>query len=155
MKIKIIGLSILVSFSLGFSACSTMMSESRAASEALSITGKVNRGDGDKLIGSSSRPFLFESEILPSEAMLNNLWQGLIDGGVYFDNPQVREVRVVDGESFRVFAETWEVETWFKNYVTDPAYLVFLDTEEQQLVILLDRDKKNKTPILGFGEVGR
>ncbi len=135
--------------------CSTMRTESQAGAEALSLTGRVNRGEADILTGTSSRPFLFESEILPTEAMLNDLWQGLVDAGVTFDDPRVREVRLVDGESYRVFADSWEVETWFKNYVKEPAYLVFLDTRDQQLVIVLDRSKKNKRPYLGFGEVGR
>ena len=138
---------------VGLSGCSTMLSETQASAKAVAVTGQVNRGEADTLTGTSSRPFLFESEILPSEAMLNDLWQGLIDAGVTFDNPRVREVRVVDGDSYRVFAETWEVETWFKNYVKDPAYLVFLDTDDQQLVLVLDRNRKNRTPIMGFGEV--
>jgi hypothetical protein len=133
--------------------CSTMLSESQAGSEALKITGKVNNGQVDSLAGSSSRPFLFEAEILPTQSMLNDLWQGLIEAGITFDNPTVREVKVVDGDSYRVFAQTWEVETWFKNYVKDPAYLVFLDTSDQQLVIVLDRNRKNPRRVLGFGEV--
>lgn len=133
--------------------CSTILTESQAASRAVRVTSQVNSGQVDTLMGSSSRPFLFEAEILPTESMLNDLWQGLVDGGVIFDNTSVREVRVVDGESYKVFAQTWEVETWFKNYLSDPAYMVFLDTTDQQLVIIVDQSKKNKTPILGFGEV--
>ncbi|MDC7223127.1 MAG: hypothetical protein PQJ60_05255 [Spirochaetales bacterium] len=153
MKRKNIVMAIMAGTALLFGGCSTLMTESRAASTALALTDSVNEGEADTLIGSSSRPFLFESEILPSEAMLDDLWQGLIDAGVTFDDPQVKEIRVVDGESYRVFAETWEVETWFKNYLSEPAYLVFLDTADQQLVIVLDRNKKNDRPIMGFGEV--
>ena len=152
MNTRIFTKGIILAALIGLAGCSTMISEEQASAKAIAVTGRVNRGEADTLTGTSSRPFLFESEILPSEAMLNDLWQGLIDAGVTFDNPQVREVRVVDGESFRVFADTWEVETWFKNYVKDPAYLVFLDTEDQQLVLVLDRNKKNSRPILGFGE---
>ncbi|MDC7218486.1 MAG: hypothetical protein PQJ59_00995 [Spirochaetales bacterium] len=153
MKLTKLGGFLIPLMAIGLIGCSTMLFESQAASEAVKITGQVNDGKADTLIGTSSRPFLFESEILPSESMLNDLWQGLIDAGVTFDDPQVREVRVVDGESFKVFAETWEVETWFKNYVSQPAYLVFLDTQDQQLVIVLDRNRKNDRPLMGFGEV--
>ncbi len=153
METRKIGRLLCLPLILGSFGCSTMRTENQAAAEALALTGYINQGETDTLMGSSSRPFLFESEILPTEAMLNDLWQGLIDAGVRFDDPRVREIRVVDGESYRVFADSWEVATWFTNYVSDPAYLVFLDTADQQLVIVLDKNKKNKQPYLGFGEV--
>lgn len=130
-----------------------MLSETQAGFEAVSLTKQVNDGQIDALERTSSRPFLFESEILPTESMVNDLWQGLIEAGITFENPQIGEVRIVDGQSYLFFSRAWEVETWFKNYVKDPAYLVFLDTEDQQLVFVLDRNRKNPRRILGFGEV--
>lgn len=150
-RTKLIISSIAVTFLVA--GCSSLLNENQAGAEAVSLARQVNAGQVDALAGTSSRPFLFEGEILPTEAMLNDLWQGLTDGGVTFDDPTVREVRVVDGESFKVFANSWEVEVWFKRYVPDPAYLVFLDTAEQQLVILLDRNRKNPRRVMGFGEV--
>lgn len=133
--------------------CSSLINEREAGLKAVGMAKSVNAGEDRELQKLSARPFLFEGEILPTETMLENLWQGLIDAGVTFDDPQVKEIRVVDGDSYRVFSQAWEVETWFKNYVTEPAYLVFLDTEDQQLVFIIDRTRKSRQKILGFGEV--
>jgi hypothetical protein len=131
-------------------SCSTI-STGAAQAEALRFLETVDDGEVGAAVAMSSRPFLFESEILVSEALVTDLWTGL--SGLDFSSGEISGYGVIDGDSYRYFADSWEVRTWLENYTDETTALVFFNWQNRELVIVVDRNARAKQRIQGFGEV--
>lgn len=131
-------------------SCSTI-SMKAAGNEALKLLDRVQNSDVEGAMEMTARPFLFESEILVSDALVNGLWDDL--AGIDFSDAQINRFAVIDPESARYFTNSWEVRTWLENYTDESAAVVFVDWQNRQLVIIVDRNIKSKKRIQAFGEV--
>ena len=124
-------------------ACSTL-TEKAARQEALKITSLMNDGKTGDLIKISRMPFLFETEILSSDKLMRTLWDGLKDAGYKIKNPAVSKIVEAGPETWKVFADTWEVQVYYKKYAPKTAYLVYVKGDgDREIVFLLNRDRRD------------
>lgn len=135
---------------LMLASCATI-SEKRVQQETDSFFLALDRGDTEYLSMQTVRPFLFETEILVSPGLVEELWMNL--SSLEFEGAELNRITIVDEDSHRYFSSSWEAEQWFRNYVTDRDALVFYSWKNRELVIVMDRSRKAEARILGFGEV--
>jgi len=129
----------------------TTVSERTAAAKAGEFLESVDSEDSSLALKLSSRPFLFEGEILVSEGLVSSLYTGLSGKGL--SEAELEHYETLTPENYQPFSDTWEAETWFQNYTDDQSLLVFFDWRNSRLMVLVDRDRRTEHPILGFGEV--
>lgn len=130
--------------------CSTI-SQKAAEHEAQDLIAAVDSGELDTAIDMSARPFLFEGEILLSEALVSDLWEGL--SSLDFSQAELSGYTVVDSDSARFFEDSWEVRTWLENYTDETTAMVIFDWNNSQLVLIVDRSVGATQRIMGFGEL--
>ena len=133
-------------------SCATT-TEREAAREAEEIAGLIRAGDAETLGGITGRPFLFEGEILPSPELVNDLWTGLAGAGLLVDG--YREIRLEDPDTgtSRLFGDAWEVEAWFRRHLPPEASLVFIADDEGEIVLILNRNRRDAGRVWGLAEV--
>jgi len=137
-------------FALLLWGCSTI-SDKAAQSKAEEALNLLDQENSQLLTQWSNRPFLFEGEILLSEGLISELWSGLAGKGL--STAEISRIAVVDEQSYKAFADTWEVNTWFQNYTGPQTLMVFFNWEDRELVLLVDKQRGEDQPIQGFGEV--
>jgi hypothetical protein len=131
-------------------SCSTL-SEKAAKQEALKITDLMNEGKTDNLIKISRMPFLFETEILSSDKLMRTLWNGLKDAGYRIKNPVVSEIIEAGPDTWKIFADTWEAQIYYKKYAPGNAFIIRVKgDDEREIVFLLNRDKQDDYKIAAW-----
>lgn len=120
-------------------------------SKAEEALGLLDQDKSDVITQWSDRPFLFEGEILLSEGLISELWTGLAGKGI--SSAEISRISLVDENSYKTFADTWEASTWFLNYTGEKTLMVFFNWQDRELVLLMNKQRGEKQPIQGFGEV--
>lgn len=144
------GIGLLMLGILLLGSCATI-SEKRVQQESDAFFQALDRGDTEYLSVRTMRPFLFETEILVSAGLVDELWMNL--SALEFSNAEMNRILTVDEESYSIFSNSWEAEQWFHNYVSNEDVLVFYSWRDRELVVVMDRSRSAEARILGFGEV--
>ncbi len=131
------------------SSCSTMNNRQTMLA-AGDISADLVSGDAEALSLRSGTPFLFETEILPAPAQLDALWQGIASSSYDFDPSGDFTVLDADDESWRRFSSSREVEVWFQRHAPSKAALVIIPTSSGRLVLIIDRDRRDRKPLRGL-----
>ena len=134
---------------LVLSSCSTMNNRQTMLA-AGDISADLVSGDVEALSLQSGTPFLFETEILPAPAQLNALWQGLAASGYNFGSSGEITVLDPDEDSWQRFSSSREVEVWFQRHAPSKAALVVIPTSSGRLVLIIDRDRRDRKPLRGL-----
>ncbi len=146
VKYIITALSLL---SIFLSSCSTMNNRQTVLA-AGDISADLVSGDAEALSLQSGTPFLFETEILPAPAQLDALWQGLAASGYDFGPSGEIIVLDPDDDSWQRFSSSREVEVWFQRHAPSKAALVVIPTSSGHLVLIIDRDRRDRKPLRGL-----
>ncbi len=88
-------------------------------SNVMDAVENLNSGNAAALVEGSALPFVFDGEILESDTQLKLLWNGLADAGFSIDNPMILQQRPVTAEDGDLFSQYWEIQTYFKNLITE------------------------------------
>lgn len=136
-------------------ACFIMIScasttDRRARDEAAEWTSAIETGDIDALTGGSGLPFLFEGEILPTAAIVRDLWAGLGKSGYGFDPAGEVSLFDVDEQTWKTFSDSREVEIWFRRHAPKRASVARIPTTGGGIVLILNRHPGEEARLWGL-----
>ena len=124
--------------------------EKRLSNAAEKVIDLIDDGNSEDLIAMTSTPFLLDGEIIILDQDIADFWVAIIAAGFNVGSPVLVETVQADEETFRQFAETKEVESYFQKYVTEECHLVIVETEEIRLILIMDRPDKKNSRIIGL-----
>jgi hypothetical protein len=110
----------------------------------------INLGDAKGLVKLSGVPFLCDREIVLLDKDLGIFWGNLVGKKFSLKNPVFGKPVPIDGQTYKEFASTMEVESFFSNYLSDKACWVKVETGDFRLTLLLDTAKNGATVIRGW-----
>jgi hypothetical protein len=110
----------------------------------------INSGDTDKLARVTSVPFLLDGEIIALQDDAGLLWKNLAQAGFTLQNAALADLIPVKEDTYKLFADTWEVEVFFKKYVPPKSMVAQVKADNGDFLLLLDGEKKGYAQILGI-----
>jgi hypothetical protein len=114
------------------------------------IAGLINAGDAEKLTAMSAVPFLLDQEIVPLRQDIEAFWRDVAKAGFSIEGPALEKGTPVTADSYRAFADTMEVKTFFSKYLKKGARVLELSTGSGRRIILLVRDTLFSRTLYGF-----
>ena len=116
------------------------------------LANLINAGQSAKLAAMSSTPFLVDGEIVALKADVAGFWDGIIKAGYKVEGPELNAANPVTADSYKLFADTMEVKSFFAQYVKKNTRVLEMKTGGTGgRVILIVSDKVfSATTIQGF-----
>lgn len=114
------------------------------------VVDLINDGKAEELSEMTQTPFLLDGEIVILDNDIKGFWQNIIKAGFRVQNPSIIDPYPVNENTFKEFANTMEVESYFKKYISKKGHVVVVETDKFKLLLVMDKAKKNKTKIIGF-----
>ena len=137
-----------------FVSCSTL-GAGYYEDSGLIVANQLNKGMHESLTEDSVYPFVFEQEILASGSQVKMLWEGLVKAGYYVENPSVAMNQPVSDKDSLLFAESWEVKSYFEKYVSEEDRLILIEGDNTSFYLILRRNNKESYSIIGWKEVAK
>ena len=131
-------------------SCISPPSQRRSSIER--VIGDIRSGDIDWIVGVSSRPFLFDGEVLLLERDLRTLWRNLTEIGDVFDEMELLDVGQVTDRTIGYFGDTMEVNAWFTRYAAKRAGYFTVRTKYGTILFLTGK-RRGFRPLL-YGMTG-
>ncbi|HUV06925.1 MAG TPA: hypothetical protein VMX75_04295 [Spirochaetia bacterium] len=110
----------------------------------------INKGETEKLSEMTQTPFILDGEIIILKNDMASFWQNIVKADFKIEGPTVIEASPANEETYKRFAGTMEVETYFKKYLSDKGHVIVIETDRFMLLLLMDKTKKGKIRIIGF-----
>ena len=118
-----------------FASCATVpVAQREGRIERLLDT--LNEGEFEELLPATGTPFLLDREIIILDRDVETMWTNLRDVGFTFAEYRILAVEQLDQESYRRFADGFEVETYFAKYLPEGAALVEVETTHGRFLLL-------------------
>ncbi len=115
------------------------------------VAGLINEGQADKLAAMSAVPFLVDGEIVTLKPDIASFWNGIVKAGFKVEDANLVQAAPLAPDSYRQFANTMEVKTFFARYVKKEARLLELGTSKSgKKIMLIFGDSSFKKTIYGF-----
>lgn len=131
------------------SGCSTLAFAGREDT-VQEVVQLINFGEPEELIGLSQPPFVLDGEILFSEGIVSDFWQGFRQSGFLLKDARPVVTEEVSPGTYTRFSESKEMEIFFAKYLVERAVCVDLETAEGVVYLLLGEKKGDHPAILGF-----
>jgi hypothetical protein len=111
----------------------------------------INDGQADKLAAMSAVPFLVDGEIVTLKTDIATFWSGIVKAGFKVEGAALVQAAPFSPDSYKQFANTMEVKTFFAQYVKKEARLLELGTSTSgKKVVLIFGDSWFKKTLYGF-----
>jgi hypothetical protein len=110
----------------------------------------INAGRSERLAAMSLTPFLLDQEIIVLPADVSTFWENIAKAGFRVEGAVLARASSVAADSYREFADTMEVKSFFSQYVKEGARILELETSAGQRVLLLGRSEWFAWKLLGF-----
>lgn len=141
---------LLAALCVAVSGCATFAPR-RFERSAEQVIGLLNSGQATELAAMSRTPFLLDGELVLLDADVAELWNGMVKAGLRIDAAASVSALPVDDETYKRFASTMEVRTFFDKYVSDRGSLVVLEAGRSRVLLILDRGRGSRRAlIVGF-----
>lgn len=137
-SIKFIALVLLAALMASCAGLSSGVKED----DVFTVIEMMNAGQSDTLVEHSVLPFVFDGEILESETQISMMWTGLKNAGYALDNPVILQQRPVTAEDAALFSDKWEIETYFKNLLSETDFFVEAEGASGSLYLVLRGSKE-------------
>ena len=110
----------------------------------------INSGRAEELIAVSQTPFLLDTEIILLKEDIREFWSQILKVG--FKIPDYRSISStpIAGTTYKAFADTMEVQSFFQKYVSDRAHIVTVDAGSFSVHFITDRVGIGDIKILGM-----
>jgi hypothetical protein len=148
-KISRFALVVPLLVSVVLASCASIQ-RSRDQGSVRQVANLINSGDSGRLTSVSASPFLLDGEIVPLPADVASFWQGIVKAGFRVEGAALDKGAPVGAESYRDFADTMEVKSFFARYVKDGTRILELTTSAGTRIRLLTRSQWFSWKILGF-----
>jgi hypothetical protein len=109
----------------------------------------INDGQSARLAAMSATPFLVDGEIVPLKADVAGFWEGIIKAGYKVQGPALGEAAPVNTDTYKHFADTMEVKSFFAQYVKKDTRVLELRTANGRILLII-RDSWFSKTIHGF-----
>jgi len=113
----------------------------------LKLVSLINEGKVSEVEGLSPAPFVLDTETLYLESDVATLWKNLKGASFAMAKSKFVSSKRVDGESYRAFADTYDMKNFFASYTGKDTSLVTVDTADGKYLLLLER------PIQGYPRI--
>ena len=134
---------------MALASCATIQ-RSRDQSDAEAVARLINDRQPQTLAAMSSTPFLVDGEIVALKGDVASFWSGIVKAGFRVEGATLGQGSALTGESYKQFADTMEVKTFFAQYVKKDARILEMRTSTSgDRILLIFRDSFSKT-IYGF-----
>ncbi len=111
----------------------------------------INQGQSQKLAAMSATPFLVDGEIVSLKSDVSSFWNGIVRAGFRVEGATLEQGVPLTGESYKQFADTMEVKSFFSQYVKKDARILELRTSTSgDRILLIFRDSWGTKTIYGF-----
>jgi hypothetical protein len=110
----------------------------------------INTGQSAKLAAMSTTPFLVDGEIVALKADVAGFWEGIIKAGYKVEGPALGDAAPVAPDSYKRFANTMEVKSFFAQYVKKDTRILELKTVSKGTILLIIHDSWFSKTIQGF-----
>ena len=146
--LKLTGLLIAAAVALG--ACASLQRSWDQGNTDM-IVGLLNDGQSQKLSSMSATPFLVDGEIVAMKADVASFWSGIVKAGFRVEGASLSQATPLDNDSYKRFADTMEVKSFFAQYVKKDARILELRTtvSADRILLLIGGGWPTKT-IYGF-----
>ena len=134
---------------LGISSCATIKSVPRDNS-IINLLELVNTGDAAALSSVTNIPLLVDGEIVMRSADSSEFWESVTHSGFTLDSSRDFTSNPVTPDTYKRFADTMEVRTFFKKYVPSTAVTVEVSGSGGEWMFLLSGRSGKYPYILGF-----
>ena len=115
------------------------------------VAALINEGQADKLAAMSAVPFLVDGEIVTLKPDVASFCTGIVKAGFKVEGATLVQAAPLAAESYRQFADTREVKTFFAQYVKKDARVLELGTSQSgKKILLIFGDSSFKKTIYGF-----
>jgi hypothetical protein len=130
-----------------FTSCASI--QTRDGNDAALIVRALSTGRADLLAGMSSLPFLVDQEIVSLQADVDSFWKTMAGSGFRVDASGPLSVPVSES-SYREFADTMEVRTFFAKYVVKGTRILELSSSGKRVLLLVHEEPFGRMLIQGF-----
>jgi len=115
------------------------------------VAGLINNSQAQKLSAMSARPFLVDGEIVAFKADVASFWSGIVKAGFRVEGATLTQGSLLVPDSYKQFADTMEVKSFFAQYVKKDARILELRTSASgDRILLIFRDSWFSKTIYGF-----
>jgi hypothetical protein len=114
------------------------------------VADLINAGDAQKLAAMSLTPFILDGEVVVLPADVAGFWSGILKAGFRVEAAALDNGTKVSADSYRQFADTMEVRSYFARYVKDDTRILDLTTGSGSHLRLLMRNEWFSWKILGW-----
>jgi hypothetical protein len=102
----------------------------------------INEGQSAKLAGMSATPFLVDGEIVAMKPDVASFWNGIVKAGFKVQGATLTQGMPLTSDSYKQFADTMEVKSFFERYVKKGARILELRTDTSgDRILLIFRDR--------------
>ncbi len=138
MKKAFILLMILISF-LIISCTSAPVSQRSSAAEK--VVDLINHPGEEYLEEITSKPFLFDGEIIVLDKDISMIWHNLNRSRFGFRSGEIMDAVPIGADDYTLFADTMEVKTYFSKYLPEDASLVKVKSDSGLYYLILGSSK--------------
>ena len=110
----------------------------------------LSQGRGDEIARMTQLPFLLDGEVVLLSQDVRDFWDGVVHAGWRLAGWVVAEGTPVGQDTWKMFAQTQEVRSFFHNYVGKRARLLELTDERGGRALLLVQERAFSWRILGL-----
>ena len=142
-------LALSIAAALTLTSCASIQ-RSRDQGAVRRLTDVINSGQSEKLSSMSVTPFLLDGEIVLLPADVSAFWTGIEKAGFRVQGSALESGVPVTAESYRQFADTMEVKSFFSRYVKDNARILEMSTSSGRRIRILTRSTWFSWKILGL-----
>lgn len=114
------------------------------------VADLLNAGQSEKLAAMSVTPFLVDGEIVLLKSDLASFWQGVTRAGFRVEGAALDQGTPVTADSYKEFAPTMEVKTFFAQYVKKDARILNMTSSTGRHILLLMRSEWFSRQLIGF-----
>lgn len=105
----------------------------------LRLVQLINDGKVTQVEGLATTPFVLDTETLYLENDVTTMWNNLKNASFVMADAKMASTSLVDPESYKVFADTFDMKNYFAKYTGKNTSIVTIDTRDGKYVLLLDR----------------
>jgi hypothetical protein len=114
------------------------------------VADLLNTGQPQKLAAMSVTPFLVDGEIVLLKNDVASFWESVTKAGFRVEGAALDQGTPVSAESYKQFAQTMEVKTFFSRYVKKDSRILSMTSSAGSRILLVMRSEWSSRQIMGF-----
>jgi hypothetical protein len=128
----------ILAVSLTFLSCSSAPYVQKESS-VLKLVDLINAGGVGGIDGLTPTPFALDSETLYLDSDVATYWANLKAASFTLTDPRFVSTAHLTGDSFKAFADSFDMKNFFEKYTGKDTSLVTIDAKEGRYYFLLER----------------